>query len=353
MRMLMISAVLLIASHHLRVYAADNVFLITLDGVRWEEVFTGADEALLRDSRFTEDPEALAEAFWRASPEARREALMPFFWQTIAREGVIYGHRSLGSKVNVRNHEWFSYPGYNEILTGAPDHDITSNAKIPNRNVTVLEWVNQQPGFEERVAAFASWDVFPFIINEARSGVPVNAGFEGVEVPVTEKEAWLNQLQRQTPSPWTTVRLDVFTHHYALEYLQHASPRLLYIAYGETDDFAHDAEYHHYLEAAHRTDAFIRDLWDFVQNDPRYRDNTTFVITTDHGRGSGDQWVDHEQGIDGADEIWIALMGPDISARGEMREGALGQDQIAATVATLLGLDFSAGRETGPALIPQ
>jgi hypothetical protein len=352
MRHLLISFTLLMAASS-SALAENNVFLITLDGVRWEEVFTGADEALLRDTRFTEDPEALAEAFWRDTPEARREALMPFFWQTIAREGVIYGHRSLGSEVNVRNREWFSYPGYNEILTGAPDHDITSNAKIPNRNVTVLEWVNQQLGFEGQVAAFASWDVFPFIINEARSGVPVNAGFEGIEAPITEKEAWLNQLQRQTPSPWTTVRLDVFTHHYALEYLSYASPRLLYVAYGETDDFAHDAEYHHYLEAAHRTDSFIRDLWDFVQSDPRYRDQTTFVITTDHGRGSSAQWTDHEQGIEGADEIWIALMGPGIAAEGEARAGELGQDQIAATVAAILGLDFDAGRESGASLITQ
>ena len=332
-------------------FSAENVFLITLDGLRWQELFTGADAELMGDERFVRSPDALAEKFWRETPEERRKALMPFMWSTVVNSGVIYGNRALGSRAEVRNSEWFSYPGYNEILTGAVDHEITSNAKIPNRNTTVLEWINQQPGFEGRVAAFGSWDVFPYIINEARSGVPVNAGFEAADPPQTEREAWLNTLQAQTPSPWSSVRLDVFTHHYALEHLTHSSPRLLYIAYGETDDFAHEAEYHHYLESARRADQFIADLWRFVQSDARYRDRTTFVITTDHGRGSGAQWTDHETGVDGADQIWIAMLGAGISALGEMSNAPpLKQDQLAATVAALLGLDYVTGRTVGAPL---
>ena len=329
-------------------HAADNVFLITLDGLRWEELYTGADETLINDATFTENPEAVSAQFWRDTPQARRQALMPFFWHTIAKQGVLYGNRLLGSNVNVGNAEWFSYPGYNEILTGAADADITSNAKVPNKNITVLEWINQQTGFEGKVAAFASWDVFPFIINENRSGVPVNAGFEGANPVINERVSWLNTLQSQTPSPWAAVRLDVFTHHYALEYLAHSTPRLLYISYGETDDYAHDAEYHHYLESAHRADQFISDLWDWVQNHPQYRNNTAFVITTDHGRGSGVQWTDHEAGVEGADEIWIALLGTGIPPLKEVSEGAaLGQNQIAATVASLLGLSYSEARIEG------
>lgn len=328
--------------------SAENVLLVTLDGLRWQELFSGADSELIKDSRFNESPESIASKFWRETPEERREVLMPFFWGTIAKQGVLYGNRSLGSEVNVRNTEWFSYPGYNEILTGAADANITSNDKIPNKNVTVLEWVNQQPDFQGSVAAFASWDVFPYIINEPRSGIPVNAGFTEASPVRTEREAWLNTLQSQTPSPWTTVRLDVFTHHFALEYLAHSSPRLIYIAYGETDDFAHDGEYHHYLESAQRADQFIADLWRFVQNDARYRDRTTLVVTTDHGRGSGAQWTDHEAGVDGADQIWIALLGAGISAQGEMSNAPpLKQDQIAATVAVLLDLDYAAGRTVG------
>ena len=344
---------LILAAFSQTVRSADQVLLITLDGLRWQELFGGADAELINDPTFTRDPEATKKQFWRDTPEARRQALMPFFWSTIAAQGTLYGNRNLDSPVSVRNDQLFSYPGYNEILTGAPDPRIDSNAKVPNRNTTVLEWVNRQPGFEGRVAAFASWDVFPYIINEARSGVPVNAGFASAPEPVSEREAWLNQIQAQTPSPWRTVRLDVFTHQYALEHLRHGSPRLLYVAYGETDDFAHDAEYHHYLEAAHRADGFIRELWTFVQSDPRYRDRTTFVITTDHGRGSGPRWTDHEAGLEGAEQIWIALLGPGVNAQGEASNTPeLGQDQIAATVTALLGLNYVTTGPVGESLIP-
>ena len=72
----------------------------------------------------------------------------------------------------------FSYPGYSEILCGFADPGIDSNAKKNNTNITVLEWLTQKPGFEKSAVAFGSWDVFPFIINETRSGIPVNAGWE-------------------------------------------------------------------------------------------------------------------------------------------------------------------------------
>src|SRR5690606_12832092 len=141
------------------------------------------------------------------------------------------------------------------------------NDKIPNPNKTILEIINEQPHFKGKVAAFGSWDVFPYIINEERSGIPVNAGFETAKGnQLTDKELFLNELQKQVPSPWGSVRLDAFTHHYALEYLKKNHPEVVYISYGETDDFAHDGNYQAYLRSAHTTDAMIKELWEYTQN---------------------------------------------------------------------------------------
>jgi len=340
----------------------DNVILITLDGLRWEELFTGADPWLLNNDEYTEDMETVRARFWRDTPEARREALMPFFWEVIAEEGALWGNRHLGSHAAVTNNRVFSYPGYNEILTGFADEEIDSNDKVPNSNETVLEWVNRQPGFEGRVAAFGSWDVFPYIINEERSGVPVNAGFDSASGDLTEKEAWLNEMQAQTPSPWTTVRLDVFTHHYAFETLKQNRPRLMYIAYGETDDFAHNGDYRHYLDAANRTDAFIRDLWTWVEQDEEYAGRTALLITTDHGRGAEDRWIGHGIDWEGSSAIWVAGLGPGFPQVGQIgSSGTSGgdesdilliyQDQIAATVTDLLGLEYSNRVPVGQSLL--
>ena len=99
-----------------------------------------------------------------------------------------------------------------------------------------------------------SLDVFSFIINDVRSGIPVNDGFKtATDANLTQKEQFLNKLQPQIPSPWATVRLDAFTHHYAKEYIKKHKPKVVYISYGETDDFAHDGDYDHYLHSAYQT----------------------------------------------------------------------------------------------------
>lgn len=350
-----LSLILLLAAPSLLQAQAltENVFLITYDGLRWQELFTGADAALIEDERYVDDVDGLKTRFWAEDAETRREKLLPFFWNVIAQGGQLYGNRTAGCEVNTVNTHRFSYPGYNEILAGFSDDDrIDSNDKVPNPTVTVLEFVNHQSDFAGQVAAFASWDVFPYIINEARSGVPVNAGFEHATGPnLSDRERFLNELQPQVPSPWGTVRLDAFTHHYAKEYLEKHQPRLLYVAYGETDDFAHDGEYDAYLKSAYQTDAFIRDLWEWAQSHEAYRGKTTLLITTDHGRGFQDEWTGHGNDIDGAEAIWIAALGPDTPMRGIV-EGTCGftQSQIAATTAALLGLNYTNDRPVGAVL---
>ena len=317
-----------------------KVILITLDGFRWQELFAGADSLLVDNKDYVHDADMLKEVFWRETPKERREALLPFFWNQVEKMGQIHGNRRLGSKVDLTNSMWFSYPGYNEVLTGtADDKNIRSNDKIPNPNTTILELYNNTPQGKGKVAAFGSWDVFPYIINEERSGVPVNAGFEAATGNLNPREEFLNDLQEQIPSPWSSVRLDAFTHHYALEHMKKEHPKFVYIAYGETDDFAHDGDYQAYLKSAHNTDALIKEIWEYTQQDDFYKGQTVFIITTDHGRGTEplDTWRSHGSDIAGAGSVWMILFGKGIEPLGEIaKEEQLYSDQIAPTVLELL-----------------
>ena len=336
--------------------AADNkVILITLDGFRWQELFTGADPLLVTNKEYVNDTTDLKERFWKESPKQRRETLLPFIWNEAAKMGQVHGNRNLGSKVDLTNKMWFSYPGYNEILTGkADDFRINSNDKIPNPNTTILELANTDTKYRGKVAAFGSWDVFPYIINEERSGVPVNAGFELASGKgLTEREMFLNQLQPKVPSPWGTVRLDAFTHYYALEHMKKEHPSLVYIAYGETDDFAHDGDYEAYLKSAHTTDAMIKELWDFTQNDAYYKDNTMFIITTDHGRGTEplETWKGHGDRVKNAGGVWIVIFGKGIASKGEIAsKEQLYSNQIAATVLKVMGLSIPEEKDLGKSM---
>ncbi|MFM1878887.1 MAG: hypothetical protein RLZZ241_1753 [Bacteroidota bacterium] len=321
----------------------NRVVLITLDGYRWQELFTGADPALIANAKYVHDSTSLKDAFWKETPVARRAALMPFIWNEVAQMGQIYGNRTLRSLMNLTNTMWFSYPGYNEILSGqADDARITSNDKIPNPNITVLEKYQNTPAGKGKVAAFGSWDVFPSIINEERSGVPVNAGYENATGNISDREQLINEIQTQLPELWGSVRYDAITHQYALAYMMERHPELVYISYGETDDFAHDGDYEAYLKSAHNTDGLIRQLWDFTQSDPFYRGKTTFLITTDHGRGTVplDTWRSHGAKVAGADQVWLIAFGNGVAVKGEISENEqLFTNQLASTIMTILGLD--------------
>ena len=325
-------------------YKTENIILITLDGMRWQEVFKGADSLLVDDTGMVKVPGSLIEDFWDENPVERRKMLMPFFWNTLATEGQIYGNRAFGNKVDNSNKMWFSYPGYNEVLSGfADDQRINSNDKINNPNVTLLEYLNRMPDFQGKVMAFGSWDVFPFIVNEERSGIPVNAGFDLAEGEnLSPEEILTNKLQSEIRGPWGGVRLDAFTQSYALAALKNKKPRVLYVAYGETDDWAHENHYDQYIWSAKQTDVYIKEIWDFIQSDPQYKDKTTMIITTDHGRGiSKTSWRSHGESVPEAGEIWMAAIGPDTPDTGEMKsQGQWQSAMIARTIFQILGLDY-------------
>ncbi|MGV3774390.1 MAG: alkaline phosphatase family protein [Verrucomicrobiales bacterium] len=323
----------------------ENVFLITLDGLRRQEVFSGAEAALISSHGGVQNTNALAKQFWRENAKERREVLMPFFWQVIAKEGQLFGNRELGSNVRVTNGKNFTYPGFNEILTGFADERIDKNAKILNENVTVFEWLHQKPAFKGKVAAFANWDVFPYIMNASRAGIPIWTSYpEGTLPAVSPGMQLVNAIAGDMTPVWEGMTFDVLFYHAAREYTQAKKPRLVWIAFSETDEWAHEGRYDLYLQAARKIDDYIKGLWDLTQSLPEYKGKTAFIITTDHGRGTGlKSWRDHGANVAGAEEIWIAAIGPAIPPHGEREGGkALGQDQVAATIALWLGEDYNA-----------
>jgi hypothetical protein len=326
--------------HSARADSGDQrLILVTLDGVRWQDLFRGPDPVLLENSHYTdEDLKESVRHAWFDQPDPAA-ALMPFLHQMAAKQGVLYGDQDKGECMQVANDMWFSYPGYNEILTGRPDDTITSNDKNYNANVTFLEWLNRKPGFAGSVEAYGTWDVFAHIINDRRSGVPVNARLAG-----------------RYPT-------DTLTARHALEALRTTRPRVLYIGFGDTDELAHVGDYDQYLAAMNRVDDFLDQLWQQVQADPAYRGRTTLIVTTDHGRGErpDETWLEHSSktylelyptylrdytatGIEGSGDIWYAALGPGVVRREAAAAAGtcLLQSQIAASALTALGEDWTA-----------
>jgi hypothetical protein len=324
---------------------AENVIIVTLDGFRWQELFGGADETLL-DGKLggVRDLGELKRRFWRPTAIERREALLPFFWGTMAKEGQIFGDPTKNAAARSTNGLKFSYPGYSEMFCGFVDEKIDSNNKRNNPNLSVLEFLNGRPGFKDRVAAFCTWDVFPFIFRASVNGLKVHAGWVPIQDdPPTPRQRSTNELMTRLPRYWPDNTFDVTTMEAAREHLLRHKPRVLYVGLGETDEWGHGRRYDLYLGAAYNSDRYLAELWKTLQNLPDYKDKTALIVTTDHGRGlTRVDWTDHGKKIAGAEFIWIAVMGPDTPMRGVRADIEATQSQMATTIAQLVGEDFGA-----------
>ena len=329
-----------------------NVILVTLDGARTQEIFGGLDADIFRSANKNFEQTSAFKRYNAATSKERRELLMPFFWKTLmASHGSIAGNRDLKSSVQTTNKLWFSYPGYSEILTGqAHDDIIKSNSHPQNPFPSVLDFINRKlSAGPNAVAEFSSWDAFMRIATNKPGSFVVNAAYETYPARNLEIEE-LFRLQSQVVAPWPSVRHDYFTFKIALAHMKQYRTRAIHIGFDETDDYAHDKNYERVLDSLHLTDSWLKELWQFVESDQRYRGKTMLIITTDHGRGNSiTNRHDHGEDVPDARHIWMAFVSPDSSLRGEWAStDTIYQNQIAATLCRFLNLDYSEqNREAG------
>ncbi|MBY0525102.1 MAG: alkaline phosphatase family protein [Gemmataceae bacterium] len=333
---------------------AENVLVVTLDGLRWQEIFGGADEVLLHEKQGVKDLPDLKRRYWKDTAAARREALMPFLWGTVVKQGQLFGNPTRQAAARSTNGLKFSYPGYSELFCGLVDPRIDSNAKKDNPNLSVLEYLNDRPGFRGRVEAVCTWDVFPSIFRVKQSGLPVHAGWEPLKgEKLTDRERHVNEWLERMPRYWKDNSFDVFAMEAARSAVERRKPRVLYIGLGETDEWGHGRRYDLYLDAAHKADRFLAETWRMLQELPQYKDKTALIVTTDHGRGSTrEDWTDHGKNVPGAEFVWIAVMGPDTPSLGDRENVNATQTQVAATIAALIGQDFNAASKQAAKPLP-
>lgn len=331
-----------------------RVIIVTIDGLRWQELFGGAEAELINNRKFVSNLKAARDTFWRPTREERRQAVFPFVWSHIAKQGVMIGDRENGSMMQVANGMHFSYPGYNELLTGHPDDKrVNSNGLKPNPNVNVLEVANKDKRYAGRILCYGSWNAFPYILNEKRSHLEVTSDYRHSQAPEpTEIDKLIDEMKDQTPREWDSECYDVFTFQYAMEALRSRHPKVVYIGLGETDEYAHAGKYDKYLNSARVADQMIKKLWEYCQSDRFYRDRTTFIITCDHGRGQSSRWTDHGRNIPGANQTWFMAFGAGVPAKGLLKGDSFRTQQTAATIARCLGVDLSTEiPEAAPAFV--
>jgi hypothetical protein len=322
-----------------------NVVVILIDGYRWQELFRGAEFDLLNNKKYNSgDSLQRMKKFWSDDLNQRRKKLMPFTWNYIAKHGQLYGNRDLGNNVNVMNPYWFSYPGRAEFLSGFVDTAINSNEYGSNPNTNVLEFIDNQKGYKGKVVTFACWRATGRCLHKDKSRMLINVPWEDIQGnDLTETEILANEMQHFIPKIWgDDERLDANVYALAKSYILASHPKVIYIDFGDTDEYAHAGNYESYLQDIHNLDAMIEKLWDRMKQDNFYKNNTTFFVVPDHGRGVGAQWTDHGSGTPHSNETWFMAVGPDTKPLGEIKtKEQIFQTQYAKTIAALLGFDYN------------
>ncbi|MBQ8046303.1 MAG: hypothetical protein IJ196_00020 [Prevotella sp.] len=320
-----------------------RLVIITFDGLRWQELFSGADEELLGDTRFVSNPEQAKERFWADTPESRRELVAPFLWSYVPEHGYLIGNKNKDSRMTVSNTLRFSYPGYSEMFCGWADDDrIVSNDPIPNPNTSVLEVVNRDSRYKGQVMMLSSWESIRYAVNNDRAGIPASSAHEPcyAETPTAQIVQEIDEYI--TAATDDSERADVITYAFALEVLKKKHPKVFYVGFGDTDEWAHGSKYDRYLEAIKTTDKYIKRIVETCESDPFYKGKTVYMLTCDHGRGRGPMFRTHGADVRGAEETWFIAFGKGIPALGETSgNGPFFTKQLSASIASVLGVEFT------------
>lgn len=316
------------------------VVLVVLDGVRWQDVFVGADPALAAEGHV---------------PAARAEELMPHLHALVAERGAALGAPGEGPTMSASGPNFVSLPGYTEIFTGRPPVACRDNDCPAARMPTLMDEVRAASDRPSDVAVIASWSKIERAASDDPSNLVVSTGRTRTfhEELLRDDEVtreWLDRGAHADPYPgYDDYRPDRFTAAVGLRYLETKRPRILFLGLGEPDEYAHRDDYAGYLASLRAADAVIGDLFAALGRMGTRGEHTTVFVTADHGRGR--DYRVHGKNFPESARVWLVAAGAGIAARGNARsERPHRLADIAPTVRTLLDLPADVAPSSGAPL---
>ncbi len=319
-----------------------RVILVTLDGVRAEDVFDGADPSLRR----TVDVARLTRPF----------AVMPRTHQLIARGGVALGADRPGcGTVRTASGANVSLPGYLEIFTGRTT-SCRDNGCAQTERATVLD---EAADAGLTVASIGSWNVLDHAVSRGNPGVFVETGTHRwpgtrplADAPFEQLVAAGERVGAYPGSGW--YRPDAYTSAIALHYMKAASPAVFHVGLGDADEWGHRDDYAAYLAAIGKADAFIGELADLLDAMAEPGARTTVIVTTDHGRNS--DFRHHGPSSASSSRSFVLAFGARVEPQGiACASHDVTLADIAPTMRALVGLPADPARDSGrviPEIVP-
>jgi len=284
-----------------------RVVLVTFDGVRWNEIFEGADPSLVAEGTAFEGEGATA--------------LLPYFWSEMVEAGTLLGDRRIDSEFTITNPIGISIPGYQVIFTGRITFCLRNECGPPSSETFPERLLRELSLPREQVAAFVTDPNLCSALERNEGTIHTRCG-----PPRGEKKS------------------DLATFEAALAHLEAHRPRFLFIGLDLTDATAHTGKYAAHLDMLHRYDTWLGRLDDALEGLGEAGEQTTVIVTTDHGRGEGEEWRDHKLLVPASREVWLYARGPGVPRQGSTKgRQAYSHRDIRPSIERIFGLEPISG----------
>ena len=151
-----------------------------------------------------------------------------------------------------------------------------------------------------------------------------------------KEETWIDPVRNSDRAVFDTI----------LETLDNLHPRLVFASFGNVDIAGHrstkdgKSDFQFYTRAIDLFDNLITNLWYEIQDRPAYRDNTTLILCSDHGRHAdhaADSYGSHQGTCEETRNIVCFVMGPRTPG-GTVVERRVFQTAFVPTIAELLDI---------------
>lgn len=315
------------------------VVILTIDGVRWQEVFSGVDARLARTQQtsFTGG---------RSASE-----LMPNLHRLSEHRGALMGSDS--AELYASSANTLSLPGYLEIFSGRAAACASNDCAATSSSTLLDDWLGRDPS--STVAVLSSWPTVARAAARDLSRITLSAG--RTVRSLTERlcdaprlcEIFRSGLELQAWPGLGGYRPDHATAALALEYLRVKQPQFVFIGLGDTDEQAHRGNYWAYLQALHDADRTLGEVNHWLEDKQSQGYRTLLICTSDHGRARGFR---HHGGAPEAARVWALFTGSVVKARGHMVAAPSRLADIAPTVREFVGLPKQSGPDAGRSLLP-
>ncbi|NRA11081.1 MAG: alkaline phosphatase family protein [Crocinitomicaceae bacterium] len=225
----------------------------------------------------------------------------------------------------------YTIAGHTAITTGNYQWISNTGQELPANPSIFQAWREEHSTAMDKAWVIASKDKLEVIAN-------------------TSNSSWNNKFMPSTNCGnnglGTGYRHDSITLVRSLEVFDQHHPNLVLINFREPDFSAHQSNWPNYLAGISKTDEYVQQIWDYIQNDPIYKDKTTLLVTNDHGRhenGVSIGFAGHGDNCNGCRKISLLALGPDFP-QDLVVSKHYNQTDIARTIADLLHFNLNKGK---------